>query len=159
MDWTTIIVAGITLLGGGSFGWLINRKAAKRKPELENDSAAVATLKDALADISKLNNNLLEMHEKDQAIIRQKDERILELTSDLTACQMLICRHDGCPFRLPEKGLGPDWYARAKATGQLSDYTNMHDIVKEQGYKLIRMSDAETKRFAAKRSQTNDETM
>lgn len=153
LDWTTIIVALITLVSGGGFGWMFSLKSSKAKANQETESAAVTTLKDALSDIRTLNDALLTNDANNREAIQKKDKKILELTSDLVACQMLICKHDACPFRLPEKGLGAEWYLAAKASGQLSDYTSMQDIVNARGYKLVRLSEVEMQRLVAKRQK------
>lgn len=110
VDWTSIILALIGLVAGGSLMSIFTFKSIKKKANAEADSAAVEPLK---AAIEILNQQLAAANAtiatKDE-IIEQKQAKITEQSNRLTALYDDMCIHKGCKLRKPHQGQGAKWH-------------------------------------------------
>ena len=148
MDWTTIISMIIGALTGGGLMFLLNPKAAKRKPELENKAVEATTkqtemqayadafrsMQETIKSQEERNRELFEMNSKSH-------EEINELKSDLLQCSNALCVNSLCPLREPEKGFGDEMFARRKANNEsLFNNKDFAEIAAEKGYEIRKIS-------------------
>lgn len=122
MDWGTLVSAAISILTFGGVFWWINPKAAKKKPELENDateaaieSTAVVTMKEAIEEIRESNEHFQEMDKQKEEKIQKMQEKIMDLEKDLLLATTYICGNCGCNHRFPpSRGSGEIWLQQLK---------------------------------------------
>ena len=79
MDWGVLISAIISILTCSGVIWWLNPKAAKKKPELENDATeaatentAVTTMKEAIEEIRKSNEHFQEINDQREKKIQER---------------------------------------------------------------------------------------
>ena len=90
MDWGVLISAIISILTCSGVIWWLNPKAAKKKPELENDATeaatentAVTTMKEAIEEIRKSNEHFQEINDQREKKIQEMQTKIMDLEKDL----------------------------------------------------------------------------
>lgn len=142
MDWVSIISMIIGALTGGSFMFLLNPKAAKRKPEIDNKAIEATTkqtemqsyadafraMQETIKSQESRNRELFEMNAK-------AHEEINGLKSDLMQCSNALCINSLCPLREPEKGFGDEVFARCKENNEsLFNNKEFSEIAREKGY-------------------------
>lgn len=141
MDWTQIVIAVLGLVGVIDLGRLIFFRSSKKKAEEEaeavvqaNDAAAVATLKEAIEQMSKLNGDY-------SAAISSLNERVDDLLQkgvskdDVIATLLtMICKHMGCSLREPIPGQGRVWFDQNKSDISLGvDYLPINQLMVQYG--------------------------
>ena len=132
----TIITAVAGLLGGGTLVALILLPQTKRKENLNNDSLAIAALKDTLNEVRAENNRKDEVisrlsREKDEALKRYEDK-----CEESASAKSMLCVHMGCVLRDPALGQG-DNYLKAHAGDPTlgADYTPVNQLLQRMGKK------------------------
>lgn len=132
----TIITAVAGLLGGGTLVALILLPQTKRKENLNNDSLAIAALKDTLNEVRAENNRKDEVisrlsKEKDEALKRYEDK-----CEESASAKSMLCVHMGCVLRDPALGQG-DNYLKAHAGDPTlgADYTPVNQLLQRMGKK------------------------
>lgn len=142
----TVIGAFATLLtAGGGLGFLIARKAYRKKQNNEADNVAIEGLKQANADIRQDNTRLRELLEqerkrnaeaeehKDAKIEKLYDEKNIEREGRVTA-ESGFCCHFGCMCRKPAIGQGREWIEEHKDDPGLGvDYLPINMLIKQYG--------------------------
>lgn len=153
MDFITIlsIIEGIVvaILGGG---WFLNWKAAKKKPELENNATETSTQHEVVTAANEATQIAIEelhaLAESNKDLTernRELRDEIDDLKTERGIGTMLLCRNTTCPLRSPEFGLGPNWFD-ALNNGELEkvmDSRAFEEIAAEKGYKLVRIKKSE----------------
>lgn len=142
MDWGIIITAIVSVLTtGGVVAFLLNPKAAKKKPEIENKSANAEAdkviLETAKELIGELKGDRKDADDRYDKLEERYDARTKELdqaNSNLAMCSMLICKHTACPLRDPGYGQGKDWLEKNVAGIESTDSTSIEDIAEAKGY-------------------------
>ena len=132
----TIITAVAGLLGGGTLVALILLPQTKRKENLNNDSLAIAALKDTLNEVRAENQR------KDEVIARISDERdearkrYEDKCEESASAKSMLCVHMGCVLRDPALGQG-DNYLKAHAGDPTlgADYTPVNQLLQRMGKK------------------------
>ena len=117
MDWGVLISAIISILTCSGVIWWLNPKAAKKKPELENDATeaatentAVITMKEAIEEIRKSNEHFQEINDQRERKIQEMQTKIMDLEKDLLLATTYICGNCGCSYRFPpSRGSGEIW--------------------------------------------------
>ena len=142
MDWGVLISAIISILTCSGVIWWLNPKAAKKKPELENDATEAQVLQTQANAYSQM---ILSMQE---TIKSQEDrnrelfemnvnahEEINMLKSDLIQCTSAMCRLAMCPLRVPERGLGDELLKECKEKKtNLFDNSDFDEFAESKGY-------------------------
>lgn len=142
MDWGVLISAIISILTCSGVIWWLNPKAAKKKPELENDATEAQVLQTQANAYSQM---ILSMQE---TIKSQEDrnrelfemnvnahEEINMLKSDLIQCTSAMCRLAMCPLRVPERGLGDELLKECKEKKtNLFDNSDFKEFAESKGY-------------------------
>jgi len=141
MDWTQIVVAILGIIGALDLGRFIFFRASRKKADAEadgavqaNDSAAVQTLKDAIAELSTMNRE----YAKDK---RDLDDKVDELLASITrkdetiaTLLTMVCKHLGCTLREPVPGQGRVWYEANKGDISLGvDYLPINQLMTRYG--------------------------
>ena len=81
MDWSSIIIAVIGLLGGGGLSYLLFYKQDKQTKELSNDNIVIEQFKEVI-------NTLNETNKENIASIKERYEESLSFTKEqLDACR------------------------------------------------------------------------
>lgn len=142
MDWVSIITMILGALTGGSFMFLLNPRAAKDKPRLENKQTEATTkqiemssyadafhaMQETIKSQEDRNRELFEMNAK-------AHEEINELKSDLMQCSNALCVNNLCPLREPERGFGDEVFSRCKENNEsLFNNREFSEIAMEKGY-------------------------
>lgn len=144
MDWGVLISAIISILTCSGVIWWLNPKAAKKKPELENDATEAQVLQTQANAYSQM---ILSMQE---TIKSQEDrnrelfemnvnahEEINMLKSDLIQCTSAMCRLAMCPMRVPERGLGDELLKECKEKKtNLFDNSDFKEFAESKGYSI-----------------------
>ena len=144
MDWGVLISAIISILTCSGVIWWLNPKAAKKKPELENDATEAQVLQTKTQAYSQM---ILSMQE---TIKSQEDrnrelfemnvnahEEINMLKSDLIQCTSAMCRLAMCPLRVPERGLGDELLKECKEKKtNLFDNSDFEEFAESKGYSI-----------------------
>lgn len=144
MDWGILISAIISILTCSGVIWWLNPKAAKKKPELENDATEAQVLQTQANAYSQM---ILSMQE---TIKSQEDrnrelfemnvnahEEINMLKSDLIQCTSAMCRLAMCPLRVPERGLGDELLKECKEKKtNLFDNSDFDEFAESKGYSI-----------------------
>lgn len=144
MDWGVLISAIISILTCSGVIWWLNPKAAKKKPELENDATEAQVLQTQANAYSQM---ILSMQE---TIKSQEDrnrelfemnvnahEEINMLKSDLIQCTSAMCRLAMCPLRVPERGLGDELLKECKEKKKnLFDNSDFEEFAESKGYSI-----------------------
>ena len=123
MDWGILISAVISILTCGGMVWWLNPKAAKKKPELENENTAVETMRDAIDEIRKSNDHFQLVNEQKDKLIEKLQNELIEKTKDLSICNTYICSHLGCASRKPPRASADKWLEDLKDEKTNVDYT------------------------------------
>lgn len=145
MDWGYIITALVSIITGGGLIFLLNPKAYKRKPEIENKNANAEADKTIIETAKELINELKEdrkdaddrydrLEEKYDAKTRELDNA----NSSLAMCSLLICRNSACPLRDPSYGQGKDWLESNAEGREPINSTPIEDIAESKGYLIKR---------------------
>lgn len=151
---SSIVLAVFTAVTGGGWlsSYLSNRKATKKKPELENlatEANTEATSVDtAMKVLANLQDNFTKSQERNEELRTKYEDKCEEnaiLRSDITACSMMLCRNY-CPLRRPEKGQGLAWFNKHKNDDCLECESDgatksIEEIAKERGYILKRIEE------------------
>ena len=144
MDWITILSLIGTLLGGAGITQIINWGAQKRKANLENkqievntDSTAVETLKDAIAEIRTSNDHFQEIDREKEEKILKLQEDLLKKEKDLSIIKSYVCSHLGCGSRCPLREQAETWIEDLKNNKAHVDYNPMFCTV----YKIANEDD------------------
>ena len=144
MDWGVLISAIISILTCSGVIWWLNPKAAKKKPELENDATEAQVLQTQAHVYSQM---ILSMQE---TIKSQEDrnrelfemnvnahEEINMLKSDLIQCTSAMCKLAMCPLRVPERGLGDELLKECKEKKtNLFDNSDFEKFAESKGYSI-----------------------
>lgn len=108
MDWLALITTIIGAITGGGLMFLLNPKAAKERPSLDNkqiaattESTAIATMRDAIEEIRKSNDHFQEIDEQKEAEIEKLRDEVINLQKDLSLATTYICGNCGCSCRMP----------------------------------------------------------
>lgn len=122
--WEIIVTGIVSLLSGAGITFWINPKAFKKKADLENDSTAVETLKDAITELRASNDHF-------QAVIADREDEISKLREenlskdkDIILCQSMLCKKMCCKNRQPISGLGEKFFNDLKSGKEKLDYEN-----------------------------------
>lgn len=122
--WEIIVTGIVSLLSGAGITFWINPKAFKKKADLENDSTAVETLKDAITELRASNDHF-------QAVIADREDEINKLREenlskdkDIILCQSMLCKKMCCKNRQPISGLGEKFFNDLKSGKEKLDYEN-----------------------------------
>lgn len=144
MDWGVLISAIISILTCSGVIWWLNPKAAKKKPELENDateaqvlqtqanaySQMILSMQETIKSQEDRNRELFEMNVNDH-------EEINMLKSDLIQCTSAMCRLAMCPLRVPERGLGDELLKECKEKKtNLFDNSDFKEFAESKGYSI-----------------------
>lgn len=144
MDWLALITTIIGAITGGGLMFLLNPKAAKKKPELENNTIEVTTkqiemqsysdafkaMQETIKSQEDRNRELFELNAK-------AHEEINELKSDFIQCSNALCVNGLCPFREPERGLGDELFNSCKKDNRsLFNNRDFQEIALEKGYEI-----------------------
>ena len=144
MDWGVLISAIISILTCGGVIWWLNPKAAKKKPELENDateaqvlqtrahaySQTILSMQETIKSQEDRNRELFEMNVN-------AHEEINMLKSDLIQCTSAMCRLAMCPLRVPERGLGDELLKECKEKKtNLFDNSDFEEFAESKGYSI-----------------------
>lgn len=144
MDWGVLISAIISILTCSGVIWWLNPKAAKKKPELENDateaqvlqtqgracSQMILSMQETIKSQEDRNRELFEMNVN-------AHEEINMLKSDLIQCTSAMCRLAMCPLRVPERGLGDELLKECKEKKtNLFDNSDFEEFVESKGYSI-----------------------
>ena len=145
MNWEIIITAIISVLTtGGVAAFFINPKAAKKKPELENDatesqvlqtqahacSQTILSMQETIKSQEDRNRELFEMNVN-------AHEEINMLKSDLIQCTSAMCKLAMCPLRVPERGLGDELLKECKEKKtNLFDNSDFEEFAESKGYSI-----------------------
>lgn len=155
IDWTQVLVGLLGVLGAVDLGRLVFFRSSKKKADaeaegavLQNEKVEIEALKDAIDEVRKSNDRFLEIHEKDTAAIAEKNKRIVELSEDVAALKMMVCKHDACPFREPVKGRGGQWWENQKHSDEITDAESITAIGKRKGYLVKRLPEKKPKNNA-----------
>lgn len=144
MDWGVLISAIISILTCSGVIWWLNPKAAKKKPELENDateaqvlqtqghacSQMILSMQETIKSQEDRNRELFEMNVN-------AHEEINMLKSDLIQCTSAMCRLAMCPLRVPERGLGDELLKECKEKKtNLFDNSDFEEFAESKGYSI-----------------------
>ena len=144
MDWGVLISAIISILTCSGVIWWLNPKAAKKKPELENDatesqvlhtqahacSQTILSMQETIKSQEDRNRELFEMNVN-------AHEEINMLKSDLIQCTSAMCRLSMCPLRVPERGLGDELLKECKEKKiNLFDNSDFEEFAESKGYSI-----------------------
>ena len=144
MDWGVLISAIISILTCSGVIWWLNPKAAKKKPELENDateaqvlqtqghacSQMILSMQETIKSQEDRNRELFEMNVN-------AHEEINMLKSDLIQCTSAMCRLAMCPLRVPERGLGDELLKECKEKKMnLFVNSDFEEFAESKGYSI-----------------------
>ena len=144
MDWGVLISAIISILTCSGVIWWLNPKAAKKKPELENDateaqvlqtqghacSQMILSMQETIKSQEDRNRELFEMNVN-------AHEEINMLKSDLIQCTSAMCRLAMCPLRVPERGLGDELLKECKEKKtNLFVNSDFEEFAESKGYSI-----------------------
>lgn len=144
MDWGVLISAIISILTCSGVIWWLNPKAAKKKPELENDvtesqvlqtqahacSQTIQSMQETIKSQEDRNRELFEMNVN-------AHEEINMLKSDLIQCTSAMCRLAMCPLRVPERGLGDELLKECKEKKtNLFVNSDFEEFAESKGYSI-----------------------
>ncbi len=131
MDWTTIITALLSLIGGGGLATFITWRASKKKSNAEADSAAFKALEQAHQLIAEL--------EKEKADL---NDQLADKRDECTTKGFYMCVHQGCVCRRPAIGRGKIYFSAHKHDECLdSDFTPIEDLVAQYKRKPTKEKD------------------
>lgn len=154
MDLVTIITAVASALGGGLMTYLINPRAAARKPQLENEKLKQEAERLRQENESLRQDRCLKSMDTMQKTIHSLESRNFELSkevsnahddtnkakADLFECSEALCKYSLCPLREPIKGRGDEYFKAIKETNaSLFDNTEFEDFAKAKNYKVTRI--------------------
>ena len=123
---------------------ILNPKAAKKKPQLENNAIEVSTkqiemqsyadafkaMQETIKSQEDRNRELFELNSKMQ-------EEVNELKSDFMQCSNALCVNSLCPLREPERGLGDELFKLCKRDNKsLFNNRDFQEIALEKGYEI-----------------------
>ena len=121
--WELIFTGIGSFIVSGGLTTLVCLKWIKKKSANEADSVAVASLKDAIDEIRKSNDDLFESNKRLTDERTKLNETIIELTRDLTLSETLVCKKMCCKKRAPVSGLGKGFIECLKTGECQLDYT------------------------------------
>lgn len=142
MDWLALITTIIGAITGGGLMFLLNPKAAKKKPELEN-MASEAGVKQTESNtyneaMKSMQETILSQEERNRELFEENakcHKDLLEAQSDLMLCSTAICRWALCPLREPTRGLGDELIKECKAKKEsIFDSLEFEEFAKQKGY-------------------------
>lgn len=148
LDIVNIIVTAVVAVLTTSFVWtfLINPRAAKKKPEIENKNANAEADRTIVETAKELIDELKEDRKEADArydrLEEKYDARVKELdnaNSNVVKCSMLICKHICCPLRDPGYGQGLNWLETSFAEEDSTDALPIEDIAENKGYVIKRI--------------------
>ena len=122
--WEIIVTGIVSLLSGAGITFWINPKAFKKKADLENDSTAVETLKDAIAELRASNDHFQTVIADREDEINKLREENLSKDKDIILCQSMLCKKMCCKNRQPISGLGEKFFNDLKSGKEKLDYEN-----------------------------------
>lgn len=160
---TTLGAVVTLLLGDTGIKYFLMLRQEKRKAKLENDQTQAnvsGTIEDdktkstdrlshVFDQIQEQNDKYMEqlkqymdlVSSKD-AIIEEKNNKIIELANDLAASNSFLCKNDLCPFRDPAKGLGIVAFTKMKENGEMQgNQKDILEIIKGKGWELKKLDD------------------
>ncbi len=111
MDWTTILTAGLTFIGGGGLGALLMFPSNRKSADLENEKKASEQWKELFMQAEqdkKKQSALIDKLYDDQSRFRDENNR---LTTQLALFRVLKCKNLKCTDRKPpieDNALGED---------------------------------------------------
>lgn len=135
----TILTTLLGFISGGGLTALVLMRARRKKAdaeavgeELHNTDTSVETLAKTIALLNgQMETANASIAAKD-AIIFEKDKRILELTEEKTALQSTMCIHQGCKLRKPHLGQGDKWLREHRESPTLDvDYLSVEWLLKQ----------------------------
>lgn len=135
MDLATILTAIGGLLGGGGLMAIILLPQTKRKENLNNDTLAIAALKETLNEVRA------ESLRKDEVINKLTEERdamrkqFEDKCEESASAKSMLCVHLGCVLRDPTLGQG-DAYLKAHGNETtIGDFTPVNILLQKLGRK------------------------
>lgn len=135
MDWVAILSIVGSLLGGAGITQFFNWRAQKKKADLENkqievntDSTAVDTLKDAIAEIRTSNDHFQEVNEHAEEKINKLQRELIRNEKDLSIIGTYVCSHLGCGSRCPLREQAATWIEDVKEGKTIVDYDPMYCV-------------------------------
>lgn len=151
--WTTILGVLTLLFGGLNIFQFIFIRATKKEYEAkaeqakqeaagvaaDNESKAVATLRDAISELVKMNKEYAD----DKLTLNQKidemSEKMAAKDDAIATLLTMICKHMACTLREPIPGQGRKWFADNKEDISLGlDYLPINQLMVRYGEKKKR---------------------
>lgn len=153
MDWGIVVSTAISILTFGGVFWWINPKAAKKKPELENDATEAQILQTRAQACSQIIQSMQETIKSQEDRNRElfemntsAHEENNNLRSDLIQCTSAMCRLAMCPLRVPERGLGDEVLKECKEKKiNLFDNSDFEEFAESKGYSIKKMKKIQVK--------------
>ena len=144
MDWGVLISAIISILTCSGVIWWLNPKAAKKKPELENDATEAQVLQTKTQAyrqmILSMQETIKSQEDRNRELFEMNvnaHEEINMLKSDLIQCTSAMCRLAMCPLRVPERGLGDELLKECKEKKtNLFDNSDFEEFAESKGYSI-----------------------
>ena len=144
MDWGVLISAIISILTCSGVIWWLNPKAAKKKPELENDATEAQVLQTqahaSSQTILSMQETIKSQEDRNRELVEMNvnaHEEINMLKSDLIQCTSAMCRLSMCPLRVPERGLGDELLKECKEKKiNLFDNSDFEEFAESKGYSI-----------------------
>lgn len=131
MDFGTIILSIVSALAGSGLMYVfINPRAAKEKPEIENEQAKanteatmVASLNASLEELRASNTHFMEINSAREEKIQELRKALTECEKDLAISTSWVCKMGSCGLRQPCRGAGEKWIQELKIGESVPDYT------------------------------------
>ena len=144
MDWGVLVSAIISILTCSGVIWWLNPKAAKKKPELENDATEAQVLQTQAHAcgqmIQSMQETIKSQEDRNRELFEMNvnaHEEINMLKSDLIQCTSAMCRLAMCPLRVPERGLGDELLKECKEKKMnLFVNSDFEEFAKSKGYSI-----------------------
>lgn len=144
MDWGVLISAIISILTCSGVIWWLNPKAAKKKPELENDATEAQVLQTQAHAcgqmILSMQETIKSQEDRNKELFEMNvnaHEEINMLKSDLIQCTSAMCKLAMCPLRVPERGLGDELLKECKEKKtNLFDNSDFEEFAESKGYSI-----------------------
>lgn len=144
MDWGVLISAIISILTCSGVIWWLNPKAAKKKPELENDATEAQVLQTQAhaysQTIQSMQETIKSQEDRNRELFEMNvnaHEEINMLKSDLIQCTSAMCRLAMCPLRVPERGLGDELLKECKEKKtNLFVNSDFEEFAESKGYSI-----------------------
>lgn len=135
--WVELLLTGISsFIVSGGLTTLVCMRFMRKKASNEADQGAVDVMQDTLNEVKLLLERYLELYERDEKTIEDKNKEILELSTDKSVCGQYICGRCSCFCRLPNRSQGHQFIEDFKTGKAQVDFRPLEEVVKEYGYTL-----------------------